>query len=261
MLKSSLRDIDNKYWKEYWHIKAKYFPLIKNCQEQYEDFVEHYLETDTFWLDAGCGHILLHHWNEEKPHRFVNTAKTVVGVDGDLDGLRKNQVVPYRVAGNLEVLPFRSGSFTLLTCNMVIEHIMNPTLFVEEICRVLKPGGVAIIHTPNIFHYETLIAYLTPHIFHEIYCRIMEDREPSDVFPVFYRANHLSKLKQLFDTVGMPLERGGIIVDAPKRFPIPVLHKALLFLSILETKVLFSEFFAPFRNNLLVAFRKRNPLS
>ncbi|MCI0751120.1 MAG: class I SAM-dependent methyltransferase, partial [Flammeovirgaceae bacterium] len=31
----------------------------------------------------------------------------------------------------------------------VIEHIANDTLYLEEIYRVLKPGGVALITTPN----------------------------------------------------------------------------------------------------------------
>jgi SAM-dependent methyltransferase len=143
---------------------------------------------------------------------------------------------------------------------MVIEDVVNPAYFLKEIWRVLKPGGVVIIHTPNILHYETLIAYLTPHKFPEIYRWIMEERDSSDVFPVYYRANRLSKLKKLFHMVGMTREHDGTIIDAPRRFPIPVLHKFLLFLGILEVKILSSRFFAPVRNNLLVAFRK-NPLS
>ena len=34
----------------------------------------------------------------------------------------------------------------------VIEHIKDDRLFLEEIYRVLKPGGKAIISTPNINH-------------------------------------------------------------------------------------------------------------
>jgi SAM-dependent methyltransferase len=256
MHKRPLRDIDDKYWQEYWRTKARYFPQSQNCQEQYENLIERYLEKDTIWLDAGCGHILLHYGGEKKSHQFAGTVKTVVGIDADLNGLSKNYIIHHRAVGDLGSLPFKNDSFTLLTCNMVIEHVRNPARFVKEIRRILKPQGVAIIHTPNLFHYEPLLAYITPHKFHDIYCWIMESRESSDVFPVIYRANTLFKVKQLFHSEGMIMEWGNTIVDVPKRFPVPLLHKVLLFLNILEVNLLSTRFMTHFRHNLLVAFRK-----
>ncbi|MBU2915923.1 class I SAM-dependent methyltransferase [Reichenbachiella agariperforans] len=43
-----------------------------------------------------------------------------------------------------------SDSFDVVISFQVIEHIQNDKLFLEEIHRVLKPGGTAIITTPNI---------------------------------------------------------------------------------------------------------------
>lgn len=51
------------------------------------------------------------------------------------------------------VPPFENvadNSFDTIVCFQVIEHIQNDNLFVSEIARVLKPGGKAIISTPNI---------------------------------------------------------------------------------------------------------------
>ncbi len=51
--------------------------------------------------------------------------------------------------------PFSSledNSFDTVVSFQVIEHIQNDKLFLEEIYRVLKPGGRAIISTPNINH-------------------------------------------------------------------------------------------------------------
>jgi SAM-dependent methyltransferase len=54
------------------------------------------------------------------------------------------------------VIPPFSGiadnSFDSIVSFQVIEHIQNDRLFLEEIYRVLKPGGTAIISTPNIRH-------------------------------------------------------------------------------------------------------------
>ncbi|PIB36782.1 methyltransferase type 11 [Reichenbachiella sp. 5M10] len=43
-----------------------------------------------------------------------------------------------------------SDSFDVVISFQVIEHIQNDKLFLEEIHRVLRPGGIAIITTPNI---------------------------------------------------------------------------------------------------------------
>jgi len=43
-----------------------------------------------------------------------------------------------------------SGVFDFIVSFQVIEHIRNDHLFLEEIYRLLKPGGMAIISTPNI---------------------------------------------------------------------------------------------------------------
>ncbi len=51
--------------------------------------------------------------------------------------------------------PFKGiddNSFDTVVSFQVIEHIENDKLFLEEIYRVLKPGGKAIISTPNINH-------------------------------------------------------------------------------------------------------------
>ncbi|UJP66686.1 class I SAM-dependent methyltransferase [Mongoliitalea daihaiensis] len=51
--------------------------------------------------------------------------------------------------------PFKglaANSFDSVVSFQVIEHIANDRLYLEEIYRVLKPGGVAVISTPNIRH-------------------------------------------------------------------------------------------------------------
>ncbi len=44
----------------------------------------------------------------------------------------------------------KDSSFNTVVSFQVIEHIQDDKLFLEEIYRVLKPGGIAIISTPNI---------------------------------------------------------------------------------------------------------------
>jgi SAM-dependent methyltransferase len=45
-------------------------------------------------------------------------------------------------------LPFEAGSFDLIICLSVIEHIPEPGVAFTEIARVLRPGGIAIVGYP-----------------------------------------------------------------------------------------------------------------
>ena len=47
-------------------------------------------------------------------------------------------------------IPFDDGSFDVVVSTEVIEHLENPWFFVRELHRVLRPGGVAVISTPNL---------------------------------------------------------------------------------------------------------------
>jgi 2-polyprenyl-3-methyl-5-hydroxy-6-metoxy-1,4-benzoquinol methylase len=51
--------------------------------------------------------------------------------------------------GSAEHLGFPDGSFDIVLCNDVVEHLENPAACFAEIHRVLKSGGTAIVTTPN----------------------------------------------------------------------------------------------------------------
>lgn len=48
-----------------------------------------------------------------------------------------------------EELPFEDGFFDIVLSHHVIEHVGNQDLHLEEIRRVLRPGGLAYLATPN----------------------------------------------------------------------------------------------------------------
>ncbi len=53
------------------------------------------------------------------------------------------------VSDHLPPLPFDDNSFDSVVSFQVIEHIENDDLFLKEIFRVLRPGGIALMTTPN----------------------------------------------------------------------------------------------------------------
>jgi SAM-dependent methyltransferase len=48
-----------------------------------------------------------------------------------------------------EGLPFQSGSFDLILSHEVLEHVADDRMAVQEMARLLRPGGRAVIFVPN----------------------------------------------------------------------------------------------------------------
>src|SRR4029077_2814155 len=68
---------------------------------------------------------------------------------------------PGWVAVNLDRdLPFRSEQFDLVMILEVIEHLADIPHMLREIARVMRPGAIAIITTPNRLNVSSRIHYL-----------------------------------------------------------------------------------------------------
>ena len=103
-------------------------------------------------LDMGCGlGGFLSVCKENKINAF--------GIDIDTRALEiarlRNDHDQRIILGNCENLPFATKSFDLIASLMVIEHIQDPILYLEEAFRVLKENGKLIIFAPNyLFPWE-----------------------------------------------------------------------------------------------------------
>jgi SAM-dependent methyltransferase len=61
---------------------------------------------------------------------------------------------------NAGKLPYFDGRFCLVTCVETIEHLEQTRSLLREIYRVLEPGGLAVITTPNILNLRSRLRYL-----------------------------------------------------------------------------------------------------
>ena len=61
---------------------------------------------------------------------------------------------------NHEPLPYPDATFDVVTATEVIEHLEDFRQVVREIHRVLKPGGVCILSTPNILNLNSRLRFL-----------------------------------------------------------------------------------------------------
>ena len=80
------------------------------------------------------------------------------------EGSRLGEISPapefFQQSVDGQKLPFEGGSFDLVSCNHVLEHIFETEQFVCEIRRVLQPGGLAVISVPNCAAWMNPIAFL-----------------------------------------------------------------------------------------------------
>jgi dolichol-phosphate mannosyltransferase len=94
-------------------------------------------------LDIGCGSSVI-----------IQSLNNAVGMDisiGKLRFLRRRGIELVR--GSAFALPYRNGAFDCLINSQVIEHIPYDDVLFSEMERVLRPGGLLIIGTPD---YDTL---------------------------------------------------------------------------------------------------------
>ncbi|MBT8228697.1 MAG: methyltransferase domain-containing protein, partial [Bacteroidia bacterium] len=54
-------------------------------------------------------------------------------------------------------LPFEEGTFDIVVSSEVIEHVPDPLKAITEMHRVLKPGGILVLTTPNRFWYWSVV--------------------------------------------------------------------------------------------------------
>jgi 2-polyprenyl-3-methyl-5-hydroxy-6-metoxy-1,4-benzoquinol methylase len=95
-------------------------------------------------LDIGCGN-----------GDFLLSAREagwdVAGIDPDPKaGAVATQRGLNVSVGSVESLTGRSGCYDAITLSHVLEHVHEPRLVVQAIHRLLKPGGVIYVDTPNI---------------------------------------------------------------------------------------------------------------
>lgn len=64
-----------------------------------------------------------------------------------------------------KLLPFPDQSFNVVLAVEILEHLEAPRAVVREIFRILKPGGLAVVTTPNITSIPSRILFLATSFF------------------------------------------------------------------------------------------------
>jgi SAM-dependent methyltransferase len=79
-----------------------------------------------------------------QPYRslIANRLRRYVAVD-----LRSTPLVS--IVARAEQLPLRDSQFDLVICTQMLEYIADPSVVIDEIHRVLRPGGILLVSVPS----------------------------------------------------------------------------------------------------------------
>jgi 2-polyprenyl-3-methyl-5-hydroxy-6-metoxy-1,4-benzoquinol methylase len=96
-------------------------------------------------LDVGCGSAALLGLMKRRGFR-------VMGVDfsSEAAAVAKDENGVQVVVGSLQDAAFPDASFDIVTLFHVMEHVTNPRNVLQEVGRILRPGGSVVLQVPNI---------------------------------------------------------------------------------------------------------------
>ncbi|HRI88291.1 MAG TPA: methyltransferase domain-containing protein [Candidatus Hydrogenedentes bacterium] len=173
---------------------------IRDVNGAYDAALAEYVTNESILLDAGSSR-----GDPDLPS--LARARQAVACDVDLAGLRANVLVRDRVVSPLETLPFRSGAFDVIVCKFVLEHVSAPLRVLREFARVLRPGGIIAVLTPNRLSVFAAVSSLVPYSAKQWLKKVLFGGHSEDTFRTYYRANTPGTLDRLMGEAGFVNER------------------------------------------------------
>jgi hypothetical protein len=102
-----------------------------------------YLQNETDFFTAKEKKNVLHFAPEQEFYKRFKKQKNIQYTTTDLFSPLAD------VKADICNLPFEDNQYDVLFCNHVLEHIPDDTKAMQELYRVLKPGGMAILQIPQ----------------------------------------------------------------------------------------------------------------
>ncbi|WP_304824533.1 class I SAM-dependent methyltransferase [Candidatus Binatus sp.] len=108
---------------------------------------DRYLSGGNVLVELGCG-------DGGALDQFHSRYRIAIGIDGSLTRFRMRSGT--RVGWSMVLadlnrpFPLRAGSVDAVFLNQVIEHLADPRHLADEVRRLLKADGIALVTTPNL---------------------------------------------------------------------------------------------------------------
>lgn len=177
----------------------RWFPRYRPVHDVYLDLAGEHLDNRSPVLHLGAGRDSL------GIARQLPRAR-IVSLDVDAVGLSQNHGRD-RVRADATAMPFHAGTFRVVLCENVFEHLEAPETVLLECHRVLAPGGAVVFLCPNRFSYLGLASSATPRWVHQWFKRTSLGVDEASVFATYYRLNSARRIRALARRTGFAVER------------------------------------------------------
>ena len=154
------------------------FQYAKNRIIEYEKLLERKCQNI---LDIGCGPGVFY-----KPYKDLSINWTGAEVSPFWIEFGKKNKIPI-LEKSLDEIEER---FDIITAHQVLEHVENPLKFMNQILKILKPGGIFHLEIPNHFSLSSSMRKISPILSYD-YGFIQP--------PMHMRAYSSHTIKQLFE--------------------------------------------------------------
>jgi SAM-dependent methyltransferase len=228
----------------------KYLPIIKKFDPDYRfswqistAIIEEQIEYKPYLLDIGARdniRLKIHH-----------QAAFGLGLDVETEGEVYTDDHNCFCRGSAYQIPAQDCTFDFVTSRFTFEHLEYPKQALEEITRVLKPGGLCLLETTNKNNPLLMAARLIPFFIKKIIIRNVFRENPSGTYKTYYQINTPRAFKSIADGIDkLRLEQLYVVNDV-----------------ICESKILFTISFGLYKllklcglnslyGNILATFRK-----
>ena len=143
--------------------------IFNYIENEEDDYVENYEEISlTYNPEASletqailnCCELLVANYKPTKEKRIADvgcgagfvinplTAQQKVAIDISYNQLSRVHDAALKIRANVEDLPIEDEWFDIVICTDIFEHVQNEHLLVQEVSRILKPGGMLLFACP-----------------------------------------------------------------------------------------------------------------
>ncbi len=144
----------------------------------------------------------------------------VIGMDVDPESFEPAADHNLRfLAGSVDELPFADASFDIVASYQMLEHVDEPELAIEEMARVVRPGGVIIVAGPNLLSPANSVRQIVFGVWRNRPLRTILFRREEDPHLPFGHTLPEALLAMIRNLVRLSLRGLGRAGNLPRRLP------------------------------------------
>jgi len=184
------------YYEHYWENRAGYSGDSQGYAQNFRNWMRAELKAlprDARILEVGCG-------DGSFTKDLATFSSNVTAIDISAEQVEQNKraypQIDFRQHDVAELFPFADRTFDIIWCSEVLEHLFDPAYALQEMHRIMAPGGKLLVTVPHHGFFKNLLITLFKWDAHFV---------PSNPHIRFYSRNTLGQLVKTsgFDEIKM----------------------------------------------------------